>query len=800
MKKLLLLLIAIIICRPVSAQTYRFQYSHDTLGNRVSRVYQGSVSSSGSNTSANVMEFVEERLDATSPEEISPASEEQASSRSSEKDTTGNDPYVKSPAEKEAFLDSMLSDLIRQKPFNVGGGEQSRSDYSVGGIPLEYGVSGSGARTYSVPISTAPDIRYAPTVALVYNSQGGYGYGGYGWDITGLSSITLTSRSNYWDGAISAASSTETDGVFALDGVRFVVNDDPTTSSFYPLITATGRILASPVRGTSGYIKSFNVLYPDGTAAVYGFTEDKGYTSTVYPVERTTNIEGEKIEYLYSFNAADPLDARPTITEIRYGFTTPSNYSARIVFSNTGNIPYFNYYAGRKMSRPPLVSRIRSFIGNTVLYDYGLTYRNNTSLDIPDLLASVTLTNALGEQLPPLNFTYGIDTSSSVQPSLTVTNTKTLSSYFPSDSTTLYRRGKFVRGSHNDGLISYVGYVTYGITGLQKYGFVYPADSLIGYASSIADYTYCSTITAGTGFQTAEAVDTDGDGLDEVIRVNGGSTSSAGTWFYFNYYKRNSIGHLVLDTTTSVRLTGRIYKKSTYSPCRRTYRWGDFLGNGKTQMLAVCYNDNGVGSVQTPYVSLVDPAAGTVIYETISPVGFNPSQDRRLLTADIDGDGRTEICLASYLGLNVYRFDPNGNLILVRSFSDLAQSIIDSEDTYYADINADGYLDILKAPASGNAWVRWTNTGLDFARDTVLLCNRYGGDRFQFFDIDRDGYADLVKTNGTALSVFFHRSGQIGFSPDVTAMIPSPATMLPANIVDYSSMSSFILVDGHTIK
>lgn len=103
----------------------------------------------------------------------------------------------KDPDAQQAYLDSIMAVVTSNEPEYADSSHKpairlsSASSYSVGAIPLEYGVSGTGARTYSVPIYTAPDIEYAPSLALVYNSQGGYGYGGYGWDLAGLSSITL---------------------------------------------------------------------------------------------------------------------------------------------------------------------------------------------------------------------------------------------------------------------------------------------------------------------------------------------------------------------------------------------------------------------------------------------------------------------------------------------------------------------------------------------------------------------------------------------------------------------------------
>ena len=60
----------------------------------------------------------------------------------------------------------------------------------VGSIPIEASVSPTGARIYTVPIVTTGGLKLTPEIALQYNSQGGYGTCGYGWDIAGLSKIT----------------------------------------------------------------------------------------------------------------------------------------------------------------------------------------------------------------------------------------------------------------------------------------------------------------------------------------------------------------------------------------------------------------------------------------------------------------------------------------------------------------------------------------------------------------------------------------------------------------------------------
>ena len=381
MKKILLLLIAVILSWSVSAQTYNYSYSHDTLGNRTSQVYQGTAGSR-LNARGDSVAIPASRI--LSVEElkklgidIEPLNETAnvSAGRGSVASVVDSARFVSmrdDPAARQAYLDSIMAVVTAgaSDPDDSSGEPASRasaasaSSYSVGAIPLEYGVSGTGARTYSVPIFTAPDIKYAPSLSLVYNSQGGYGYGGYGWDIGGLSSITLTGETPYWDDNIKAASSSDADGVFSLDGIRLVRNTHRATRDSFPLVTATGpRILVGPRQGSSGYISRFIVLYPDGTRTVYGTGADLGFTLPSYPKVQSTNIDGDQIEYCYSLDSADGNHA---LDSIRYGIDDLGNAAGAIRFTSTPSAVY-GYYAGKKVRRSPRVTAITSVSGGIMV-------------------------------------------------------------------------------------------------------------------------------------------------------------------------------------------------------------------------------------------------------------------------------------------------------------------------------------------------------------------------------------------------------------------------------------------------
>ncbi len=95
-----------------------------------------------------------------------------------------------------------------------------------GTIPGELSISPSGAATYSVPIAIPPGIAgMAPNLSLNYNSQGGNGIAGQGWELGGLSMIHRCPKNRVQDGRaapvsmLALDSSNPEDGL-CLDGKR----------------------------------------------------------------------------------------------------------------------------------------------------------------------------------------------------------------------------------------------------------------------------------------------------------------------------------------------------------------------------------------------------------------------------------------------------------------------------------------------------------------------------------------------------------------------------------------------------
>ena len=111
-------------------------------------------------------------------------------------------------------------------PIAPQGDDPGHGDVFNGVLAGELSVSPTGAATYTVPIRVPPGVAgMAPNLSLVYNSQGGDGIAGQGWELGGLSMIHRCPKTLVQDGRarqvqLGAFQSVPEDDGVCLDGKR----------------------------------------------------------------------------------------------------------------------------------------------------------------------------------------------------------------------------------------------------------------------------------------------------------------------------------------------------------------------------------------------------------------------------------------------------------------------------------------------------------------------------------------------------------------------------------------------------
>lgn len=95
----------------------------------------------------------------------------------------------------------------------------------VGAIGGTVDVSALGGATYTIPVKVPDGINgVKPSLSIVYNSQGGNGLLGWGWNLACGSVITRVGQTLYHDGVVKGVNFN--DDRFALDGQRLMVLDN----------------------------------------------------------------------------------------------------------------------------------------------------------------------------------------------------------------------------------------------------------------------------------------------------------------------------------------------------------------------------------------------------------------------------------------------------------------------------------------------------------------------------------------------------------------------------------------------
>lgn len=695
---------------------------------------------------------------------------------------------------------------------DAAGGDRALSFSSstpVVNIPLQEGVSPTGARTYSIPIPTAYGFPYAPAVSLSYNSQAGMGLAGYGWTVSGLSAITIANKTLYYHGVAAAAKAGDPSGAFALDGEPLVPNTVATGVTGYTLMTAQSRVLVKPT-SSGGYITGFTAKYPDGSTATFSCEGTGAAYAYSFPIRQIENVAGEKMTFTYLPYADN--DNLYYIDEIRYGYRSGS-YKASVKFSYTETTPSCTqYFGGIGLQRSKLLSSIAVKDGSTTLYSYSLAYASCDGVKVP-----VSVSCSRGSSTAnPLTFAYPGTVSPTAASTFDVATSNTPAGFDPTLQEYVYKRGKMVMDDFQDGLIIYPAKSDY-IKKDNKYGSGYDADDDIYVYPTLSRNPL--TIKADVGFQTIEAVDVNADGRDELVKVNVTGASAGTTFCRITVYAFNKAQGVFNSTVHTFTLDGAITEGNHHSPWQRAYLFGDFNGDGKGCLLFLSFQKNYDFLVQGSSAALVDLATGVCTDNIAMPYDLSVSERKNIATFDIDGDSRTELCWAvNTQGYKAFELESSG-FSLQDTYTGVTSDDFfpDRGRSFVTDINADGLIDIVFPPdaipagtpasqitEADRKWKVKMFTGRSFVLDSLSIIHRETGEDVQFQDVNHDGFLDLVKVkNDGEPQIHLNDNGVFDanpWCPDITVGGGSFFKLVDASLTDFRGTSCFIKVGASAIK
>lgn len=321
-------------------------------------------------------------------------------------------------------------------------------------------------------------------------------------------------------------------------------------------------------------------------------------------------------------------------------------------------------------------------------------------------------------------------------------------------------------------------------------------------APRMSEFNYVNrSIKAGEGFQSIDAVDVDGDGIDEIVRVNFGGTSvSTGTTqlnISIYKYDRATYGFLVTKTF-NIDVNGVYIDDELVSPRQRCYRYGDFIGDGTVQLVTISCNTDPVGNPVTSYASIIDLNSGVEISEQEL---FSFAPEDNVFCIDFDSDGKTELCHAVFDGINVYNLSDN-TFTFTKLITGISRVHL-KKNVHFTDLNRDGYVDIVVASNNGTeAWRVCLYNGNRLEGKAVDIATVSDDDDVMLFDLNHDNLPDIIHRAGNTVYVYLNDNSTFIKENRITSNISFPVNcrFIQSSLLGYDTMSDFITIDNYSIN
>ncbi|MDR1601595.1 MAG: FG-GAP-like repeat-containing protein, partial [Tannerella sp.] len=665
---------------------------------------------------------------------------------------------------------------------------------TVGEIPFTSGVLPNGALTYNVPIEIYPGVNgHQPNVSLVYNSYGGNGITGIGWSLGGLSAISRTGKSPYYDGRAEGVLMDKSDP-FVLDGVRLIKTGETTSEINYE--TERGFIKATAYL-TGSVVRYFQVRYPNGSIATYGFMGS--YASNLsYPLISIADRFNNTITYTYDYSDNNHY----TLTRISYG-----SASVEFQYLSSRNDPAVFYHGGLKVMENRLLQNIVCKYGSSVHRTYSLSY---LALKGYSALASIGLT-ASGLSVNPLHFYYGTNNTAYIYSTSQVQLDRW---YVASPGQLRVSKGKFDYGTEDDGLISapykdpYWNHYRHSTTfrhSQNRYENQYDGTERIYVYAGLNDpfmAGFMPDLVTEAGFIDVFCADVDGKYEEEIVKVNNTRIDNTNEKVVFNVYAANLYNGLALKYTRTFTFPTVVTDADDGRSIHpKFYRAGDFNGDGKMEILAVS-SHNPVGNTSITSKSyLFDLESNTKLYEgyafpyvvefwgTEQPDNILAFENTdRLMVLDCDGDGKSDICLINNQGTHVYTFDINGSNYSIRkiaTYTGLTKAGLKNRSLLAGEFNGDGKPDLLVSPDCSTADYIWTihySKGNGQFESRTFSATYYSRNEPVYLqDVNGDGLTDLIKCMYSSFFTYLINANGVAVV-ESAASYPGNSIFIPTDI------------------
>ncbi len=608
----------------------------------------------------------------------------------------------------------------------------------IGQTAGAFSVSLSGGASYSIPIKNLPGIKdVAPSISLDYSSQSGNGIAGWGWNISGLSSIIRTASNRFHDGGVDPVDLDEKDR-FVMDGQKLILKSGTYGGNAEYQLENYSNVKVVSVASSDPYTPSYFLVYhPNGSVAKYAW--DYGSDVFNYRMVSMEDAQHNTISFTYSVGYIEAID---------YGGNssagTPNINKIKFSYNNAARTENTQFYGGMSKNISRKLDKIEVLANNLLFRKYQLEY-NTTSLNY-DRLIKVQEYNGSNESIAPVTFEY--DTTDNG----ITNNSKTITSVSPAfdNGSWQYVSGYF----DHDGALDFM---TYPNSKDKLYRF--NSSQLMNSTSNVAggmisvpkfsDVFTSKLVLSNNKFYNLDAITTVSDGLlamdQETVKLN-------------NYISNTSYSSLDLAFTNTFIFPAAYNQRCYpiggddvyYSRIPKRYISGDFDGDGITDVLAIslpytvyypticsggpsgpvidpnpfpgetipthCCQESYTMSGSSAYLLKLN-ATDSSDQQPMS-IGYTNaiSSASKLYVADFDGDGKSDLYVINSGKMYVFTVEDNVFKLVHETTDSYLNSQLNSDlPVFVADFNGDGKTDVVVPRGNANTtWFFFTANGKHF--------------------------------------------------------------------------------------
>lgn len=662
-------------------------------------------------------------------------------------------------------------------------------------------VTGAGQLQYTLPLDLPPGVKnVAPGISLVYVSGGGNGLAGYGWNITGLSSISRVGKNLEKDGITKGVQLDYSD-YYSFNGQRLILKSgeygkdgaEYVTEKYSNLrIKSIGSIAGQNWQGP----EYWEVTSPDGSMTWYGATasgNSSARTPIDYNIVKTKDTDGNYITYNYISEdnvavissiewSGNESNGKPHVNKINFNFITRP-------------YPETAYIKGNLFSQSKVLQSIVVSSNSKQYKKYNITYRNLS--DNPyKFIEKITILNSNNEEANPVTFTYE-------EPYFK--NGKWSSTY------TMRPDANDVVGDFNgDGYLDVLRYHSqtsdkipqiglYLYSNYLKNPWQYDAVPVVFVGNMVTSVTNAAVVNLRKGNLIRNR-----QGFVLKKQVFNASTSK--TDLVLSFYGLSENNQLVLDYTKTIPSVDYDFSNGTVSNGVRTnvtaIRSVDFNGDGLNE-LVISLSDRECHPVTIDPVSklpqdctttmryfVVDPDESIQGNGWYYPLELYPDYDKlsqdvlkQYWSGDFNGDGVFDLMkLSQDLKPVLITFQKN-SLGQYESFISPFKPANDEtikgywQNTVVGDYNGDGLSDLMMPGTATSAiWYLYTSKGNGFKEETKVFYRPEPTRRvttdpqtnnifvanprtFVAYDINNDGKTELVMLEGGRSYIYATQDG-----------------------------------------